>query len=204
MLKILTIGILSLFFITSFSFSKPFVLENQNQINQKTADFMELVADKLFIKTGVKIYIVALQNLDYTNKQESINNALESTKAHFTRDLDSPYILLFFTKNEKKIDIITTKESEKLFDKNATFWDYIMPLVPSDDKELNESRISAFLLNGFLDIVEQVAKSKQVILENEFTKNDSGVQNFAKYITYFMLFTLLLLFIFVTYKGRKK
>ncbi|MDD6055337.1 MAG: TPM domain-containing protein [Helicobacteraceae bacterium] len=180
------------------------MLENQNQINQKTADFMELVADELFIKTGVKIYIVALQNLDYTNKQESINNALESTKAHFTRDLDSPYILLFFTKNEKKIDIITTKESEKLFDKNATFWDYIMPLVPSDDKELNESRISAFLLNGFLDIVEQVAKSKQVILENEFTKNDSGVQNFAKYITYFMLFTLLLLFIFVTYKGRKK
>lgn len=190
----LKIGILSLFF-CSFAFSKTYVLENQNQLINKTTDFMEILSNEVFEKTGVSMYVIALEDLGEIS--------LEEREQEYLNNLRQPFVVLFFVRKQKKINIITSSEAERLFDKKAVYWDYIVPLIPKSDKELTQQNISAFLLNGFVDIADRIASAKEVTLEHSFPKQNKGVQIAVRTALYAMLFILLLLFIFV-YLRRSK
>ncbi|EEO25429.1 hypothetical protein [Helicobacter winghamensis] len=193
MLKILKIGFFPLFFY-SFLFAKPYVLENQNQLIDKTVAFVEILSDEVYEKTGVSLYVVALKGLGSKNLQEQ--------EQFFIQNLKFPYVLLFFTQFEKKINIVTSAEAEKMFDKKEVYWDYIVPLIPKKDAELTPQNISAFLLNGFVDIADRIAEYHGVELEHSFPKQNKGVQIAVRTLLYVMLFVILLLFVFV-YLRRK-
>ncbi|MBD5165413.1 TPM domain-containing protein [Helicobacter sp.] len=194
MLKLLKIGILSLFFCT-LAFGKPYVLENQNQLIDKTTNYMEILSGEVFEKTGVSMYVVALEGLGERN--------LEEQEQKYLRDLKEPFVVLFFVRKEKKINIIASPEAEKLFDKKAVYWDYIVPLIPKSDTELTPQSISAFLLNGFVDIADRIAKSQDVTLEHSFPKQNKGVQIAVRTALYVMLFVLFVLFVFVYLRRNK-
>lgn len=194
MLKLLKIGILSLFFCT-LALGKPYVLENQNQLIDKTTGYMEILSNEVFEKTGVSMYVVALEGLGEKN--------LEEQEQKYLRDLQEPFVVLFFVRKEKKINIIASLEAEKMFDKKAVYWDYIVPLIPKSDKELTPQSISAFLLNGFVDIADRIAKSRDVTLEHSFPKQNKGVQIAVRTTLYVMLFVLFLLFMFVYLRRNK-
>ena len=192
------IGILSLFlcaFLHTFSWGAPFVLENQNQLIDKTTQFIEILSNEVFEKTGVSLYVVALEGLKGTS--------LEEQQQKYLKLIKEPYVLLFFVRNEKKINIITNAESEKLFDKQAVYWDYIVPLIPKSDEELTPQSISAFLLNGFVDIADRIAETKGVTLEHSFPKEHKGVQIAVRTALYAMLFVLLALFALVYLRRNK-
>lgn len=109
----------------------------------------------------------------------------------------------FFLRNlKKKINIVTSAEAEKMFDKKEVYWDYIVPLIPKKDAELTPQNISAFLLNGFVDIADRIAEYHGVELEHSFPKQNKGVQIAVRTLLYVMLFVILLLFVFV-YLRRK-
>lgn len=78
-----------------------------------------------------------------------------------------------------------------------------MPLIPKSDKELTQQNISAFLLNGFVDIADRIASSKGIALEHSFPKQNKGMQIAVRTALYAMLFILLLLFVFVYLRRNK-
>ncbi|MDE5602368.1 MAG: TPM domain-containing protein, partial [Helicobacter sp.] len=184
----------ALFFFINL-YGKPYVLDNQNQILDKTADFIESLSNEVYEKTGVSLYIVALEGLEGMNLQER--------ELFYQKDLKDPYILLFFAKKEKKIDIITTEDSAKMFNKKEVYWDYIVPLIPNSDKELTQQNISAFLLNGFMDIADRIAQFHKVKLEHNFSATNKGVELTTKMLLYLMLTILLVLFAFVSLRRSK-
>ncbi len=193
MLKVLKIGLFSLFFST-LVLAKPYVLENQNQLLEKTVGFMEILSDEVFEKTGVSLYVVTLKSLDGMD--------IHDKEQSYLKQIKSPYVLLFFTLLEKKINIITDQATEQMFDKQEVYWNYIVPLIPKNDKELTQQSISAFLLNGFVDIADRIADFHQVDLEHSFPKKNTGVEVAVRAILYGMIFVLLVLFVFV-YLRRK-
>lgn len=175
-------------------FAKPYVLENQNQLIDKTVGFIEILSSEVYEKTGVSLYVVALENLGSKNLQEK--------QQFFIRNLKNPYVLLFFAQFEKKINIIASADAEKMFDKKEVYWDYIVSLIPKKDDELTPQNISAFLLNGFVDIADRIAEYHDVELEHSFPKQNKGVQIAVRTLLYVMLFVLLLLFVFVYLRRR--
>ena len=193
MLSKMKMGILSLFFAVSL-FAQNFVLENQNQLITKTTDFMEILSNEVYEKTGISLYVVALEDLGAMSLEEKEQSYLNLVK--------SPYVLLFFSKKEKKIDILANPEMEEIFDKKAVYWEYIVPLIPKSDDELTPQNISAFLLNGYVDIADRIADSYNITLDNSFPKQNQGVKITTRAILYAMLSILLILFAF-TYLRRK-
>ena len=96
---------------------------------EKTTGFIEILSDEVYEKTGVRMYVVALEGLNGVNLQEKEQTYLEKLKA--------PYVLLFFVKAEKKIDILVSQDIEKVFDKKEVYWDYIVPLIPTSDNPID-------------------------------------------------------------------
>ncbi len=90
-----------------------------------------------------------------------------------------------------------------MFDKKEVYWDYIVPLIPNSDKELTQQNISAFLLNGFMDIADRIAQFHKVELKHSFSTTNKGVELTTKMILYLMLFILLIVFAFVSLRKSK-
>ncbi|NLU35295.1 MAG: TPM domain-containing protein [Wolinella succinogenes] len=173
---------------TLVAFSSPYVINPHAQLVPKTEAFVHLLAQELQEKTGVSLYLVALENLE--------GRDFKSYEEELAKDFKRPYAFIFFAKKEKKIDVVAEGEVEKLFDKKDVYWNYIVPLIPKKENELTASNISAMLLNGYVQIADSVAEKAGVKLEHSFVSEDKGTKVFVRVVLYFMMFTLLLLFVF--------
>lgn len=193
MLKQLKIGFFFLFF-CSFAFATPYVLENQHQLVDKTTGFIEILSSEVYEKTGISLYVIALKELD--------NKSIQEWQQQYVKKMKTPFVLLFFTRSEKKIDIITSADMSQIFDKKGVYWSYIVPLIPNSDKELTPQNISAFLLNGFVEIADRIAAFYGVTLEHTFPKQNKGLQIATRTILYLMMFSLLLVFVYVSLRRK--
>lgn len=172
----------------AWGFSSPYVYNPHAQLVPKTEAFVHLLASELREKTGVSLYIATYEHLQ--------GREVKTQEEELLKGLKRPYVLLFFTKNEKKIDIIASEEAKEMFDKKDVYWNYIVPLIPRKDEELDPPRISAILLNGYVQIADSIAFSAGVELEHTFAPEDMGTRTFVRMLLYFMTFSLLLLFLF--------
>ncbi|MGP1450185.1 MAG: TPM domain-containing protein [Wolinella sp.] len=171
-----------------FATSHTYVNNQDSQLVKKSEIFATLLANELYQKTGISLYLIALDSL----KGQDVS----TYKATLLPTLRQPYVLVLFAKQEKKIDIVASEESEKLFDKKDVYWNYIVPLIPKKDAELAPPNISAMLLNGYVQIADSIALSLDVKLEHTFAPEDKGTRTFVRITLYAMLFILLLLFLF--------
>lgn len=94
---------------TLAAFSSPYVINPHAQLVPKTEAFVHLLAQELQEKTGVSLYLVALENLE--------GRDFKSYEEELAKDFKRPYAFIFFAKKEKKIDVVAEGEVEKLFDK---------------------------------------------------------------------------------------
>ena len=99
---------------------------------------------------------------------------------------------------EKKIDIYTSKELEKAFDKEVLLsplpWKgMIIPLLTNKKKEVG---VTPALLNGYAELVEQIAASRNVVLDSSIGNANKTTISLVKVLIYGFV-GVLLLFVFI-------
>lgn len=160
---------------------------------KKSVDFVELTSKELFLKTGVSLYVfmsIDIDSNDYINFKNKI-----------IKQFQKPFVAIVLIKNIKTIDII--ESNKDLLDTNKVYWEYMVPLIPTKNSELTSQALSAIVLNGYIEIVDLIADKFGVIIEHNVAKNEKGAKMLAKAILYFMLFSMLTLFIiFYFFKKR--
>ena len=144
---------------SSFAFAQV-ILENENIIGERAAQKMEEMGRELQVKTGVRTHIVAISSLSGT--------PITIYEENLAKTLLPPYILLTLSKEDHQIDILASSDVVTRFDKESVLSPYpwsgtIIPLLTT---KKGEDKYSAAMLNGYADIVEQVAHSYGVTLES--------------------------------------
>ncbi len=185
-------GLLALF---SLLFAaESFVLYNDDILPQKTVDKIDEIGGELRQKTGVSLYLAAVKKMP-TQK-------IKDFEAQIARDLEPPFILLTFSRDDHKVDIVNSPDTDALFDKEQVLSPFpwsgsIIPLLESHSKN-QKAAIEAALLNGYADIAEQVAAAKGVEL-----KSGLGNTNRNIYLGLRILFYAILALIFINYLYRR-
>lgn len=173
---------------------RGFVFDNDNQLFPASRPFVNHLGAEVFEKSGISVYIIALESLH----EQSIES-LENTIAEHLR---SPYLYILFIRNEKKIDIKGTESLLAKISASNIYWDYIVPLIPKKDSELNPSSIAAFLLNGYIALVQELALAENIKLDNQYVPETKAVESTTRIILYVMTLTLLGLFVFVLLRKK--
>ena len=174
----------------------PFVLNNHNNLLiPKSVAFIETLSSELKYKTGFSFYV------DVVN-QASLNSRLDrkNYENSVVSKLASPYGILFFFRDAKKIDIVLSSDSKTLFNVDNVFFDYIAPLLPEKDSDLTPQRVSAVIVNGYSQVVDKIAEKYGVKLENNFATDHWSL--FARIILYIMLFILVSAFMLIYFFKR--
>lgn len=159
----------------------------------KSVEFVEATSRELFAKTGVSLYVNVVASLDSKSYKDFKSNILSSLK--------DPFVLILLIRDDKKIDIITSDSS--LLDSNKVYWEYMVPLIPINSNNITPQVLSAIVLNGYIESVDLIASKFGVVIQHNVSKDEKGVRAVSKMITYFMLFSMLILFAIFYYKGMR-
>jgi hypothetical protein len=187
---------LLLFFVTNSFASANFILVNENVVLLKAVPKIEEVGEELKSKTSINLYIVAKQSIN--------GEKIATFTQEFSKNLQKPFILLSFAQKEQKVDILTSsKELDKIVNKDEVLDDYVIPLFVSYDKNSEISKLSAGLLNGYMEIADRVAESKGIVLESSIGSSNKIVNDLKKYLLYPILIIGLLIYIYSVYWRRK-
>ncbi|WP_281951561.1 TPM domain-containing protein [Nitrosophilus kaiyonis] len=176
-----------LFFIFITSLNASFVIKNDNILPEKTVNKIEELGNELFKKTGVSVYLAAIHSLN--------GKTIKEYEENLSKNLNKPFILLTISINDKKIDIINSKELNNKFDKEQVLSPYpwsgtILPLLTAKSKN-PKANIEAALLNGYADIVEQVANSYNVKLKSAIGSQNKIVYEILKILFYGIILLVL-------------
>ncbi|CZE47760.1 TPM domain-containing protein [Campylobacter geochelonis] len=152
-------AIFSTLFLFTHINAQSIVLENDSILLDKTISEMQIIGDELYQKTGVALEVAAVKSLNGLTLKEKAEQ--------LSKNLKQPYAFILLAVDEQKVDIFTNGDVE--FDKEAVLSPYpssgsIIPIIVSVKK--GSDPYNPALFNGYADVAERIAKSKNIELEN--------------------------------------
>jgi uncharacterized membrane protein len=188
--------------ITSNLFSKNdinnFILSNKsNLLNQKLIKKINEMGLELNSKTGIYVFL---------SIQESLNGiTIQNFEKNLSKDLPKPFVLMIFSKLDKKIDIISSESIKNKFDKEVILDDYAIPLIVMKAKsgvDIN-SPYRAGIFNGYAEIIDEIAQSEKVELKSSIGNESKTSTDFLRYFIEITTLIVVIILIF-QYINRKK
>jgi len=166
-------------FTLSSASSASVVIVNDNIVGELAVEKITLLGNELSDKTGVNVYLMALEDLGGKTMQEIANE--NSSK------INDPYALLFLAKTDHQVNILTSQGVDDMFNKDKVLSPYpwsgtILPLLAV--KKDNADKYTAAMLNGYADIVEQIAKHHNVVLNEAIGDTNRSTMGIIRFIFY--------------------
>lgn len=183
-------------FLTQLFGATSHILEGETLLNEKVRQKVEALAVELQDKTGVGAYLSLPKDLEEKALFEYEKSKIDT--------LDAPYTLLSIAKNDQKIDIIYSEGVEDFFDREKILspfpWEgSILPILTS--KKENDN-LNAAVINGFADMVEQIAASHDVSLDSAIGSANRNTINILRVIVYGFLAFIILRYISIKVRKR--
>jgi len=176
---------------SSFLFAtSSFVIRNDGVLPQKTIAKIDEIGSELAAKTGVKVYIAAVKNMQ--------GKKIREFESQIATTLEPPYVLLTLSVEDKKVDIVQNPknlvDSERIL--SPLPWKgTIIPLLTAHFKNPHAA-IEAALLNGYADIAEEVAAKKGVKLKSALGNTNRNIYYWIRVLFYSIIALILLNFIY--------
>jgi hypothetical protein len=186
-------------FLFSVSLFGKFVIKDELNMHPEFLNKIETLGTEVEAKTGVAVYVLILKT---TNEQSlSIIGKDELAK------LSPNSAILTFTETEKKVDIVGSDEVLKLFDREQILSPYpwsgtILPILGEKIKSDPRNKYSVALFNGYADIVEQIANSQDVVLENGVGDANKIVINSLRLVFYGVIIFALFFYFYKKFKRK--
>lgn len=181
---------ISTFFLLSPSLHAEKLVLNDGILVNKTEIKMEEMGNELLSKTGIRAYVYAVRDIN--------NTSLFDFEKSIIRRKSAPFVVLMITLKEQKVDIFNSSDLNNLFDKKQILSPYpwsgsIIPLLVGKKQDVS---VSAAMLNGYADLVEQIANKKNVKLESGIGSTNRDMIFFVRISIYlFLLFLIARYFI---------
>lgn len=154
--------------------TQNFVLFNESVLSDKVVEQINAMGKELYAKSGIFVGVAVGENTEL--------QALEA-KAN---ELQAPFALLVLSKNSHKVNIITSKEVEVFFDKEAVLSPYagegsILPILASNK---GKDIYNAAILNGYADITDKIAKYFKIKLVTSIGSANKDTLNVLRIAIY--------------------
>ncbi|MDR1614749.1 MAG: TPM domain-containing protein [Campylobacteraceae bacterium] len=191
-----------LFFIPLLTCSahESYIFNDNKIVGEKAIDKINEMGAELFSKSNVSVYTFVSLSIGDVNKTEYWSN--------FTKELQEPYALLVMLTDDKVVDILYSPELEGRFDKDKILSPYpeIGSILPLLVLKKDYDNFTAAILNGFADIVEQIAVSYGITLESAIGSSNRSTLGWIRFIVYGMFALAFLFYIYkkVQYHYAKK
>lgn len=174
-------------------------------INSKAIDKVNEIGQEVQTKTNIQILVYARQNLfGFVDipMEEKIKK-IKSLEQNLTAHLKGEYALLVVSVDDVHVNLLMSDNVKSIINKDDILDDYVIPLLASKDKNSLNSKVSAAILNGYAEIADRIAESKQIVLTSSIGSGGTQASSIWKVFMYTMIVGGLLLYTYAIMRSKK-
>lgn len=173
------------------------IINNESILMDKTVVKLEEMTNELHQKTGIGIYISAVESLK--------GKTVTAYGEELSGQLSGSYLLLVFASEDKQIELFMSPDVASVIDTDDILDDYIIPILVERRKDLSlQQQYSAAIFNGIAEVVDELAESQNIVLSSSV---GSGSKDFydglSVVIKILLIFTFAALF-YAYYKSKRE
>ncbi|WP_180383526.1 hypothetical protein [Campylobacter vicugnae] len=171
------------------------VIDNANIISEAVEIKLNSIGKELKSKTGVSLDLLTAENIKGVNLKDIASSHIKT--------LQAPYVVLAiipkdFSSKAGQLDIFASNDALMLFDKEAVLSPFPQTgsIIPLLTQNKGKDIYNSSMLNGYADIADQIAASKNIILENSIGSQNRDTINIFRYLIYGSIILVIIVLIF--------
>lgn len=204
-MKIKLLLLLSLLFSSLYANQNPYILTHDGLIDQRAQDKILEIGDESKKKLAINLYIDLKENNGIDPKaSRDIRQKLMKVKDNFIiKDLKAPYAVLVISVDQLYTNILISEDLKNIIDKDDILDNYVIPLLASKDKNTLFAKTSAAVLNGFAQMADSVANSKDIKLDSSIGSEGKTAGTIWKVFMYTLVLIGLSLYVVIILREKK-
>lgn len=204
-MKIKLLLLVTFFISTLNATQNPYLLSHDGLLDQRAQDKILEIGNEVKSKLQVNLYIHIMENNGINPKEErELRKSLMRIKENkMIEGLESPYAVLAISIDQLYTNVLMSKELESILDKDDILNNYVIPLLASKDKNTLFAKTSAAVLNGYAQMADSIAASKDIKLVSSIGSEGKTAGTIWRVFMYTLVVTGIVLYAVIILRERK-
>ncbi len=183
----------------------PYILTHSSLLDDRAMLKIKEIGDEVKAKLNVNLYVDIKGNngIDTKLDRESRVKLMKQIEKELVKDLKAPYAVLSLAIDQMYAGILMSDDLKDVIDRDDILGGYVIPLLASKDKNTLFAKASAASLNGFAQIADSIAKSKNITLKSSIGNEGKVAGTIWKVFMYTLVITGIVLYIVIIMREKK-
>jgi len=183
----------------------PYILTHDGLIDSRAQVKILEIGNESKAKLGINLYIDIKEDngIDPKEKRDIRKTLMKEKEQEIVSKLEKPYAVLTISINQLYTNILMSEDLKKIIDRDDILDNYVIPLLASKDKNSLFAKTSAAVLNGFAQMADSVAESKNIKLESSIGSEGKTAGTIWKVFMYTLVVVGLFLYVVIILRERK-
>ena len=185
--------------------SVEYVLSHGGILDQRAQAKIKEIGDEVKSKLNVNIYvdIKGDNGIDTKLPRNTRVKLMKNIEKETTKNLKAPYVVLALSIDQMYATILMSDDLKEFVNKDDILGGYVIPLLASKDKNTLMAKTSAATLNGFAQIADSIAQSKNIKLKSSIGNEGKTTGTIWKVFMYTLVVTGIVLYIVIIMREKK-
>ncbi|MFA9372545.1 MAG: hypothetical protein ACERKK_00185 [Poseidonibacter sp.] len=194
-----------LFFLSQNLFANDYILNDDGLIDQRAKEKINQIGAETKSKLGVNVYLYVKSSLKLAKdiKTKEKYDYIRNYENQIVSTLEKPYVLMTMAVEDIHVNLLFSKDLEKVIDKDDILNGYVVPLLASKDKNTLFAKVSAATLNGYAAIADTIALTKNIKLQSSIGNQGKISSTIWRVLMYTLVVIGLLTYIYAVMRKRK-
>lgn len=204
-LKAKIVLLLALLISTLSANQNPYILTHDGLIDLRAQNKIFQIGSEVKSKLNVNLYVSIREN-NGIDMQKSIverRKLMKDYESFVTKDLKKPYAVLTIVTDQQYANILMSDSLKDIIDRDDILDGYVIPLLASKDKNTLFAKTSAAMLNGYAQMADSIAQSKDIKLESSIGSEGKTASTVWRVFMYTLVFGGILLYALIVLRERK-
>jgi hypothetical protein len=194
-------------FVTLDAKNTQFILAHDGLIDKRAQDKINQIGQEVKEKLNTSVFTYVMENngIDMElPREQRITQMREYDKKIIEKlGIKNNYVVLVLIIDQMYANILVSPNLNNIIDKNDILDGYVVPLLASKDKNTLFAKTSAATLNGYAQIADSIAKSKNIQLDSSIGSSGKTAGTIWKVFMYSVVLFGILAYAYVILRQRK-
>ena len=183
----------------------PYILTNSAILDKRAILKIKEIGDEAKLKLGVNLYVDLKGNngIDTKLPRDQRIKLMKQKEFELIKMAKPPYAILTMAIDQMYAGILLSDDLKDIVDKDDILGGYVIPLLASKDKNSLMSKASAATLNGYAQIADSIANSKNIKLNSSIGNEGKIASTIWKVFMYTMVIFGIGVYIVVIMREKK-
>jgi len=182
-----------------------YILSADGLIDVRAQNKIFEIGNEVKSKLNVNLYINVREDngIDIKEHRDIRRKLMKEKEEFLIQNLQKPYAVLSISIEQLYTNILISDELKNIIDKDDILDNYVIPLLASKDKNSLFAKASAAGLNGFAQMADSVANSKNIKLDSSIGSEGKTASSIWKVFMYTLVLVGLFSYVVIILRERK-